>query len=64
MNYNTNEIPPVLTVKQLAELLHVGKHTAYELARSDRLEVIKIGNKIRIPRHSVLKLLGAENESK
>lgn len=56
--YNTSEIPPILTVKQLAEFLGIGQSQAYALVRSDQIDVIRIGKSIRIPRHCVLSYLG------
>ena len=58
--YTTQEIPPILTVPQLAEFLGIGHGKAYALVRSDQIEILKIGNTIRIPRHSLLKYLGAD----
>lgn len=56
--YTTDELPPILTVPQLAKFLGVGRHAAYQLARSDALEALEIGHQLRIPRHEVLKYLG------
>lgn len=57
--YTLTEIPPVMTVPQFCKLLGVGRNSGYELVRASKLEVIKIGRKIRIPRHSILRYLGA-----
>ena len=58
-NCTYKEIPAILTVPQLAEFLNIGKNAAYDLARSDQIEVLRIGRKIRVPRHAVLRYLGA-----
>ena len=58
--YTPQEIPPILTVPQLAEFLGIGHGKAYALARSDQIKVLKNGNTIRIPRHSLLEYLGAD----
>lgn len=60
--YGYDEIPPVMNVPQLGEFLKIGRNQAYELARSDRINSIMIGKQIRIPRHEVLKLLGARGD--
>lgn len=60
--YRYDEIPPVMNVPQLGEFLKIGRNQAYDLARSDRINSIKIGKQIRIPRHEVLKLIGADRE--
>ena len=56
--YTTDELPPVLTVQELATFLGVGRHAAYQLARSNQLDALQIGHQLRIPRHAVLKYLG------
>lgn len=56
--YNFSELLPVLTVPELAEFLGIGRSAAYNLVRSNQLEVLHIGHQIRIPRHAVLKYLG------
>ena len=56
--YTIDELPPVLTVPQLADFLGVGRHAAYQIARSDALDTLQIGHQLRIPRHAVLKYLG------
>lgn len=56
--YNLSELPPVLTVPELAEFLGIGRSAAYQLARSNQLDTLHIGHQVRIPRHAVLKYLG------
>ncbi len=58
--YDYNELPPVLNVPQLGQVLKIGRNQAYDLVRSDRISTIKIGKQIRIPKHEVLKFLGVE----
>lgn len=60
--YCYEELPAILTVKQLAEFLNIGLTQGYCLARSNQLDVLRIGNTIRIPRHSLLRYLGVEGE--
>jgi len=61
--YNYPEIPPVLNISQLGEVLKIGRNQAYELAKSNAIHSLKIGKQIRIPRHEVLRLLGVEDTS-
>lgn len=56
--YTANEIPPMLDVPSLAAFLDIGKNTAYDLVRSGQVQALRIGKKIRIPRHAVLQYLG------
>ena len=48
--YRYNDI---LSVKELCELLHIGKNTAYRLLRSKEIKSIKIGRVYKIPKQAV-----------
>ena len=39
----------VITVPELAKMLRIGCNSAYDLANSGKLQVVKVGNQIRIP---------------
>lgn len=60
--YDRQEIPAVMNVPQLGAFLGIGRNGAYTLVRSGKIQALHIGRKIRIPRHSVLKYLGAVAE--
>ena len=60
--YTYTEIPAILTVQQLSEFLRIGLTQAYNLVRSDQLAVLRIGNTIRIPRHSLLRYLDVDEK--
>lgn len=49
-------------VPELAALLDIGRNSAYELVRSEQVKALRIGRKIRIPRHAVLQFLGASEQ--
>ena len=49
---NTKEI---LTLKELQELLHIGKNTALRLVQSGEIEAFRVGNQWRVLRESVVK---------
>lgn len=51
-----NAISEILTVPQLCEILHIGKHTAYSLLRSGQLCSRKIGRSYRIRKKDVMEL--------
>ena len=57
--YSEQEIPAVLSVAELGQILGIGTNKAYQLVHSNQLETLRIGKQIRIPRHSLLKYLGA-----
>ena len=49
--------PPVLCVKQVAEILVVSLNTAYELVRSKRIYSVRVGRSYRIPLDAVIDYL-------
>ena len=51
------DAPEVLSVGEAAKLLRLGKNKAYELIRSGRLESIKIGGKIIVPKLKLIEFL-------
>ncbi len=55
---NEQTIPLVLSVVQLAQLLCVGKNTAYDLVNSGQVKSVRVGRQIRIPREAVYEYLG------
>lgn len=52
-----DDLPLILRIEDLMEVLDIGKNTAYELVRSGQVQSIRVGSKIRIPKHAVLKFL-------
>ena len=46
-------LPKVLNVKNLAEILSVSHNTAYNLVRSGQVHSIRIGRAYRIPREAI-----------
>ena len=49
--------PDILTVKQVGEMLRIGRNNAYELLRSGQLKSVKIGKAYRVPKKWVLEYL-------
>ena len=47
----------VVTVNELAEMLKIGRNTAYELVRAGIISSVKIGRQIRIPKQAVIAYL-------
>lgn len=54
---NINELPLVLTVSDISEILVIGKNTAYDLVRSGEIKSIRVGRQIRIPKSALLEYL-------
>ena len=60
MDSNTvsyNDLPMVLSVRQLKSILGIGKNSAYDLVKSGKIRSIHIGKNIRIPRSALLAYL-------
>lgn len=57
----TNNYPPVLTVKQLSKLLHVGINTAYAIVRQGDIRSVRVGRQYRIPTQAVQEYLCSQN---
>jgi excisionase family DNA binding protein len=49
---------PTLTVEETAELLGVGRNTAYEAVRTGDLPAIRVGRRILVPTQPLLTLIG------
>ena len=60
-SYSLHEIPPVVSVDDLMDILHIGRNTAYNLVRAGTIRSIRIGKQIRIPREAVLQFLTRES---
>ena len=60
MNNFSSELPLVLSIDNLTEILNIGRNSAYELVRSGRIRSVRIGKQIRIPREAVLQFLSGE----
>lgn len=52
-----NNYPPVLCVRQVAEILAVSLNTAYALVRSGQIHSIRVGRSYRITLDAVIKYL-------
>ena len=49
-----NNTKDILTLKELQELLHIGKNTALRLVQSGEIEAFRIGHQWRILRMSLV----------
>ena len=48
-----NNTKDILTLKELQELLHIGKNTALRLVQSGEIEAFRVGNRWRVMKESV-----------
>lgn len=49
-----NNYPDVMTVEQVAEVLRIGKNSAYKLVKSCQIGYKKVGRKYIIPKSCVI----------
>jgi excisionase family DNA binding protein len=52
-------LPEVLTVREAAAILRVGRNQLYQAVTRGELGAVRIGRSIRIPKHALLDLLAA-----
>lgn len=53
-----DDLPLVLTPKEAASVLNIGKNRIYDLLRCGTIHSVRIGNQFRIPKESIKHLLG------
>jgi excisionase family DNA binding protein len=54
-------LPEVLTVREAAAILRVGRNQLYQAVERGQLRAVRIGRSIRIPTQALLNLLGYDN---
>ncbi|MBP0985173.1 MAG: helix-turn-helix domain-containing protein [Oscillospiraceae bacterium] len=52
-----NNTKDILTLKELQELLHIGKNTALRLVQSGEIETFRVGKQWRVSKESVAKYI-------
>lgn len=58
MKYTDYEqLPLVLSVADVMNVLNIGRNTAYDLVRSNQIRSIRIGHKHRVPKDALLEFL-------
>ena len=57
------ELPELLTVDELAQVLRVGRSTAYQIARRLRVQDPALGSLVRVPRRAVEEMLAGEPQA-
>jgi excisionase family DNA binding protein len=60
--YYFEDYANVITVRELRELLCIGKNTAYELLASGRIPAVKAGRDWRISKDEVKRFVRGERE--
>ena len=57
-----NNYPDILTVKQVCEMLSIGRNNAYELVRSGKIKSVIIGRQIRVPKDSLIAFIQKDKD--
>ena len=57
MNNTVQELPRLMTVREVAELLRLSRSKVYELINLRELRTVKIGRCVRVPEAAVRELL-------
>lgn len=52
-----DKLPLTLRVEDLMPILGIGRNTAYELVRSEKIFSVKIGRQLRIPKQALVDYL-------
>lgn len=52
-----NNIKDILTLKELQELLHIGKNTALRMVQNGEIEAFRVGKQWRIVREDIIRYL-------
>lgn len=55
--------PDVVSVTQLAQMLHISERLAYRLIRENQIACLKIGRTYKIPKINVIEYLGIIDQS-
>lgn len=61
---NAKELPEVLTMKQVQQLLGISKPKTYELAHIQGFPVVRFGRAIRVPRQALMRWLETQSGDK
>lgn len=54
--YSFDELPPIITIRDLMSVLNIGRNTAYKFVHSGAVRSLRIGRQIRIPKSEIIKL--------
>lgn len=57
--HDFEQLPLVLSVSQVAQILHLGRDTTYGLVRSGHIRSVRVGRQYRVPKAAVMEYLSA-----
>ena len=55
-----DDLPLALRVEELMPVLGIGRNTAYELVRSNRIRSIHVGKQLRVPKDALIEFLNQQ----
>lgn len=58
-----SEYDDILSIKDVMDMLHIGKNTVYSLLRNNEIRNLKIGKRYIIPKQSVINFITAVTEN-
>ena len=62
-NYvSIDDIPLIMTVEDLMQILLIGRSTAYKLVRSGKLKTFRVEKQIRISREALIEYIKQEQQ--
>ena len=59
-----DDLPLTLTVPEVGEVLGISRAKAYELARSEGFPSMRIGTRILVPRHKLIRWIDEQTEAR
>lgn len=55
-----DHLPPVLTVDEVAQVLRIGRNTAYEAVKNRTIFSFRIGRRLCVPKVALIRLFDGE----
>ncbi len=56
------DLPDVLTPRDLRDFLPIGRNAVYEILRTERIRSVRVGQKFMIPKGALRDFLGGSTE--
>ena len=61
MTYTTyDQLPLIMSVEEMAEILGIGRNTAYDLVRKRKIKSVHVGRQIRITKEALQAFLSKD----
>ena len=57
------EYDEILSIKDVMEILHIGKNSVYSLLKSNEIRNIRVGKRYIVPKQSVINFITAITEN-